>query len=152
MLTFRRPHPPAKRQVSWTHALRQIVINCYRYHGRDDLLPAFSDDDEVKSLNGSGSGTGGGGGSATGGVIRTAPPKLNLQGLVSDSAGRLPVFRSALNRLSVIQFRQHTKDSKCPVLIFVNDLNIWELNNVVSATILPFSFIIFCIVSRLPVI
>ncbi|XP_043192658.1 DNA-binding protein P3A2-like isoform X2 [Amphibalanus amphitrite] len=74
-----------KQKVSWTHALRQIVINCYRYHGRDDLLPAFSDDDEVKSLPGSGSGTGGsaggGGGGAPGGVIRTAPPKLNLQGL-----------------------------------------------------------------------
>ncbi|XP_043192673.1 DNA-binding protein Ewg-like isoform X6 [Amphibalanus amphitrite] len=77
-----------KQKVSWTHALRQIVINCYRYHGRDDLLPAFSDDDEVKSLPGSGSGTGGsaggGGGGAPGGVIRTAPPKLNLQGLPSS--------------------------------------------------------------------
>lgn len=68
-----------KAKVSWTHALRQIVINCYRYHGRDDLLPAFSDDDDVKSLPGSCSG--GGGGGAPGGVIRTAPPKINLQGL-----------------------------------------------------------------------
>ena len=25
--------------MSWTHALRQIVLNCYKYHGRDDLLP-----------------------------------------------------------------------------------------------------------------
>ena len=33
-------------QVSWTHALRQIVINCYKFHGREDLLPAFSDDDD----------------------------------------------------------------------------------------------------------
>ncbi|XP_018350058.1 PREDICTED: DNA-binding protein Ewg isoform X1 [Trachymyrmex septentrionalis] len=33
-------------QISWTHALRQIVINCYKYHGREDLLPAFSEDDE----------------------------------------------------------------------------------------------------------
>lgn len=32
--------------MSWTHALRQIVINCYKYHGREDLLPAFTDDDE----------------------------------------------------------------------------------------------------------
>ena len=22
-----------KQKVSWTHALRQIVINCYKYHG-----------------------------------------------------------------------------------------------------------------------
>uniref|UniRef100_A0A1B6FHF5 Nuclear respiratory factor 1 NLS/DNA-binding dimerisation domain-containing protein n=1 Tax=Cuerna arida TaxID=1464854 RepID=A0A1B6FHF5_9HEMI len=33
-------------QISWTHALRQIVINCYKYHGREDLLPAFTDDDD----------------------------------------------------------------------------------------------------------
>lgn len=33
-------------KVSWTHALRQIVLNCYKYHGRDDLLPAFNEDDE----------------------------------------------------------------------------------------------------------
>jgi len=65
--------------VSWTHALRQIVINCYRYHGRDDLLPAFSEDDDVKSLPGSVSG------SQTGGVIRTAPPKLQ-HGVINQSA------------------------------------------------------------------
>lgn len=35
-----------KQKISWTHALRQIVINCYKFHGREDLLPAFSDDDE----------------------------------------------------------------------------------------------------------
>lgn len=33
-------------QISWTHALRQIVINCYKYHGREDLLPAFTDDED----------------------------------------------------------------------------------------------------------
>lgn len=33
-------------KVSWTHALRQIVINCYKYHGREDLLPAFSEDED----------------------------------------------------------------------------------------------------------
>lgn len=33
-------------QISWTHALRQIVINCYKFHGREDLLPAFSEEDE----------------------------------------------------------------------------------------------------------
>jgi len=35
-----------KQRVSWTHALRQIVINCYKYHGREDLLPVFSEEDE----------------------------------------------------------------------------------------------------------
>lgn len=35
-----------KQKVSWTHALRQIVINCYKHHGREDLLPAFLEDEE----------------------------------------------------------------------------------------------------------
>ncbi|CAH2050905.1 unnamed protein product, partial [Iphiclides podalirius] len=35
-----------KQKMSWTHALRQIVINCYKYHGREDLLPAFSEEDD----------------------------------------------------------------------------------------------------------
>ncbi|KAK9504023.1 hypothetical protein O3M35_010466 [Rhynocoris fuscipes] len=38
-----------KQKISWTHALRQIVINCYKFHGREDLLPAFSEEDEEKS-------------------------------------------------------------------------------------------------------
>ncbi|XP_014781582.1 DNA-binding protein P3A2 isoform X2 [Octopus bimaculoides] len=33
-----------KRKVSWTHALRQIVKNCYKYHGREDLLPEFTEE------------------------------------------------------------------------------------------------------------
>ncbi|XP_031616893.1 DNA-binding protein Ewg isoform X3 [Contarinia nasturtii] len=35
-----------KQKISWTHALRKIVINCYKFHGREDLLPAFSEEDE----------------------------------------------------------------------------------------------------------
>lgn len=31
-------------QVSWTHALRTIVRNCYKHHGREDLIPEFADD------------------------------------------------------------------------------------------------------------
>ncbi|KAF4518846.1 hypothetical protein B566_EDAN006697 [Ephemera danica] len=38
-----------KQKISWTHALRQIVINCYKFHGREDLLPAFNEDDDNKS-------------------------------------------------------------------------------------------------------
>ncbi|XP_072027292.1 DNA-binding protein P3A2-like [Amphiura filiformis] len=33
-----------RRRVSWTHALRTIVKNCYKHHGREDLLPIFGPD------------------------------------------------------------------------------------------------------------
>lgn len=36
-----------KQKVSWTHALRQIVTNCYRFHNREDLLPSFSEEEEA---------------------------------------------------------------------------------------------------------
>lgn len=35
-----------KQRVSWTTTLRQIVTNCYQYHGRDDLLPSFDESEE----------------------------------------------------------------------------------------------------------
>merc|ERR1719336_3138077 len=38
------------KQISWTHALREIVINCYKFHGRDDLLPKFTEEEEVKRV------------------------------------------------------------------------------------------------------
>ncbi|XP_054727864.1 DNA-binding protein Ewg isoform X3 [Anastrepha obliqua] len=42
-----------KVRISWTHALRKIVINCYKYHGREDLLPTFADDDDkIEMLDG----------------------------------------------------------------------------------------------------
>nr|XP_012150210.1 PREDICTED: DNA-binding protein P3A2 isoform X1 [Megachile rotundata]XP_012150211.1 PREDICTED: DNA-binding protein P3A2 isoform X1 [Megachile rotundata]XP_012150212.1 PREDICTED: DNA-binding protein P3A2 isoform X1 [Megachile rotundata]XP_012150214.1 PREDICTED: DNA-binding protein P3A2 isoform X1 [Megachile rotundata]XP_012150215.1 PREDICTED: DNA-binding protein P3A2 isoform X1 [Megachile rotundata]XP_012150216.1 PREDICTED: DNA-binding protein P3A2 isoform X1 [Megachile rotundata] len=37
-------------KISWTHALRQIVINCYKFHGREDLLPAFSEEDDKSNV------------------------------------------------------------------------------------------------------
>lgn len=30
--------------------MRQIVINCYKFHGREDLLPAFNDDDDKSNV------------------------------------------------------------------------------------------------------
>ncbi|KAL5277538.1 NRF1 family protein [Megaselia abdita] len=39
-----------KQKISWTHALRKIVVNCYKYHGREDLLPTFSDDEDKNSI------------------------------------------------------------------------------------------------------
>ncbi|XP_067001683.1 DNA-binding protein P3A2 isoform X2 [Anabrus simplex] len=46
-----------KQKISWTHALRQIVINCYKYHGREDLLPAFSEEDEKANTTATGTTT-----------------------------------------------------------------------------------------------
>ena len=40
-----------KQKVSWTHALRQIVINCYKYHGREDLLPVFNEDEATQAVD-----------------------------------------------------------------------------------------------------
>ncbi|XP_050526334.1 DNA-binding protein Ewg-like isoform X4 [Daktulosphaira vitifoliae] len=39
-----------KQKISWTRALRQIVINCYKYHGREDLLPTFNEEEEAKAI------------------------------------------------------------------------------------------------------
>lgn len=38
-----------KLKISWTHALRQIVSNCYEYHGRQDLLPTSSPEEDDKN-------------------------------------------------------------------------------------------------------
>ncbi|KAL5014512.1 hypothetical protein ScPMuIL_008782 [Solemya velum] len=38
-----------KKRVSWTEALRTIVKNCYKHHGRDDLLQVFAD--EADAIN-----------------------------------------------------------------------------------------------------
>ncbi|XP_044764842.1 DNA-binding protein Ewg isoform X2 [Coccinella septempunctata] len=39
-----------KQKISWTHALRQIVINCYKFHGREDLLPTFTEEDDKNNI------------------------------------------------------------------------------------------------------
>lgn len=30
--------------------MRQIVINCYKFHGREDLLPAFNEEDDKSNV------------------------------------------------------------------------------------------------------
>uniref|UniRef100_A0A674PLK2 Nuclear respiratory factor 1 n=1 Tax=Takifugu rubripes TaxID=31033 RepID=A0A674PLK2_TAKRU len=40
-----------KQRVSWTQALRTIVKNCYKQHGREDLLYAFEDQTVVQTIN-----------------------------------------------------------------------------------------------------
>lgn len=93
-------------QISWTHALRQIVINCYKYHGREDLLPAFSEEDEKANAAASAnagvalSGTAGGGssvgsnaGSGSGGSSRgatTVGTVLKLHGHKLQTATQSP--------------------------------------------------------------
>ncbi|XP_022222878.2 DNA-binding protein Ewg-like isoform X2 [Drosophila obscura] len=37
--------------ISYSNVLRKIVISCYKYHGREDLLPSFDDLDDVLKLN-----------------------------------------------------------------------------------------------------
>ncbi|KDR22791.1 DNA-binding protein P3A2 [Zootermopsis nevadensis] len=91
-------------QISWTHALRQIVINCYKYHGREDLLPAFNEEDEKANaaaaansgVMGGGGGTGGGnsvGGSGSGGattVTQYAPTVLQT---ISNPDGTVSIIQ-----------------------------------------------------------
>ncbi|XP_078309995.1 DNA-binding protein P3A2-like isoform X1 [Crassostrea virginica] len=40
-----------KRKVSWTEALRAIVKNCYKHHGREDLLHVFNEDSSGPSAH-----------------------------------------------------------------------------------------------------
>lgn len=37
-----------KQRISWTTTLREIVTNCYKYHGREDLLPVFDETSELE--------------------------------------------------------------------------------------------------------
>ncbi|XP_077545196.1 DNA-binding protein Ewg isoform X2 [Haemaphysalis longicornis] len=65
-------------QVSWTHALRQIVVNCYRFHGREDLLPAFQDDESAPAAAKSPS--------PSGTAAELTPPAEGLTGVRMDKA------------------------------------------------------------------
>ncbi|CAE1315514.1 NRF1 [Acanthosepion pharaonis] len=40
-----------KEKVSWTHALRQIVKNCYKHHGREDLLPEYAEENPSTNMS-----------------------------------------------------------------------------------------------------
>lgn len=67
-----------KQKVSWTHALRQIVVNCYRFHGREDLLPAFQDDEAAPAAAKSPS--------PSGTAADLTPPAETLTGVRMDKA------------------------------------------------------------------
>jgi len=43
-----------KKQLSWTDALRQIIVNCYVHHGRLDLLPEFSQAQQMQQQQAAG--------------------------------------------------------------------------------------------------
>lgn len=42
--------PEQKKKVSWTEALRTIVNNCYKHHGREDLLHVFESSEQKTML------------------------------------------------------------------------------------------------------
>lgn len=42
--------PEQKKKVSWTEALRTIVNNCYKHHGREDLLHVFEGSEQKTML------------------------------------------------------------------------------------------------------
>lgn len=106
-------HKCRNLQISWTHALRQIVINCYKYHGREDLLPAFSEEDEkanaaaaanagvtVGSGGTAGSGNSGGsnggsgsGGSSSGGTTVTAQYAPTVLQTISNPDGTVSIIQ-----------------------------------------------------------
>ncbi|BFZ10423.1 hypothetical protein BsWGS_13462 [Bradybaena similaris] len=47
-----------KKRVSWTEALRTIVKDCYKHHGREDLLHVFSDEVSTPTVQASSQFTG----------------------------------------------------------------------------------------------
>ena len=45
------PRPVEERTTPWTDILRQVVVNCYAYHGRLDLLPEFNPNQLNQEVN-----------------------------------------------------------------------------------------------------
>ena len=45
------PRPPEERLTPWTDSMRQIVLSCYAYHGRIDLLPEVNADQNTEEEN-----------------------------------------------------------------------------------------------------
>lgn len=45
------PRPVEERTTPWTDILRQVVVNCYAYHGRLDLLPEFNPNQLSQEVN-----------------------------------------------------------------------------------------------------
>lgn len=39
-----------KKKISWTNVLRQIITNCYRYHGREDLLNGMIKENTINAV------------------------------------------------------------------------------------------------------
>ncbi|KAL1492949.1 hypothetical protein ABEB36_011109 [Hypothenemus hampei] len=39
-----------KQKLSWTDALRKAIINCYKFYGREDLLPKFPEESEKTNI------------------------------------------------------------------------------------------------------
>jgi len=69
-----------KKQLSWTDALRQIIVNCYVHHGRLDLLPEFSQAQQMQQQQAAGESADNNLSENSGGVTTSAdlsqPPNL----------------------------------------------------------------------------
>lgn len=95
-------------QISWTHALQQIVINCYKFHGREDLLPGFSDEEMEKAASMTSavvSGSSVGNGSV--GVIRLHKPESPQAHSPLDSTSQVPTVYCRLPALFAFVFCVH---------------------------------------------
>ena len=114
-----------KQKVSWTHALRQIVINCYKYHGREDLLPVFNEEEAAAA--GPGAGQVQVTASAAGSAVATAanqslqrplsPPDKKptiIHNVVANNANNTSVVRFLVIKLGLFSFLlKETDNAKC---------------------------------------
>ena len=106
-----------KQKVSWTHALRQIVINCYKYHGREDLLPVFNEDEATQAVDAGSNPAGGPGinpaGQQTANDATEKKPTI-IHNVVSNNANNTSVVSYfETNRLPHCQARKFAFTEIC---------------------------------------
>ena len=99
-----------KQKVSWTHALRQIVINCYKYHGREDLLPVFSEEEAAAAAVAAAAQGGNPGSNPAMGSVGVNPAG-QLQQVSNDATEKKPtiihnVVSNNANNTSVVSYQK----------------------------------------------
>ena len=120
-----------KQKVSWTHALRQIVTNCYRFHNREDLLPSFTEEEEAAAA----AATANGGASSTTTVSNSAGNK---------KAGRqhralVMAHKSAAHNYQQPQQQQQQQQQHAAQLIASSPINNHNSGHTVVSTSLSVS-------------